>query len=172
MDTYDYNIIKDLIVDIVGPEISSISDCAYHGVASGCGGEFIYTRFCVHFYNEHKSVLWDMISDGADEMGVKPLDFISSLNGCGDVSDHDSLATIIVWYCVERICQEIDNDASDCAYCGEKYLSVGETHNYCSVKCYDEDNQASCDFCGNPIDYCATDGPFCSDSCKTQYEEI
>lgn len=143
MDAYDYGIIKDLIVDVVGPELSSISDCAYHGVSSGCGGEFIYTSKCVDFYSEHKSVLWDMINDAADEQGIKPLDFIASLQGCGDVSDHDSLATTIVWYCVEYVCQQIDNDATECSVCDEKYLDTGADYQisgYCSRKCYDEDN--------------------------------
>ena len=79
---------------------SNLLDITEHGIDGGFGG-FTYYSDTGEFYEKNKEELWEVLSNLADDMGIKPLEIITQ--GKIDVETSDAFENFMAWMGAEEI---------------------------------------------------------------------
>lgn len=81
----------------------TLRDVARGGADAGWPG-FSYYRDTEKWYDEYEDVIWEMLEEDADGMGVKsPLELIATFGGAKDVHNDAQFKNLLVWYALERV---------------------------------------------------------------------
>jgi hypothetical protein len=86
-----------------GLELASIRDAGTHGADSGFGG-FTYTSDGAEFTRANQRLVWDVLSEDADEFGYDNVAaFVGSFNRSDMADDPDSFDCLLAWYALEKV---------------------------------------------------------------------
>jgi hypothetical protein len=86
------------------------NDILEHGMSAGFSG-LIYYNETTRFYARHKSAIWDLLSDQAEELGEKnAFSLLANGNGADQAGSIEQAENYMVWYAVEVICRELNPD--------------------------------------------------------------
>ena len=91
------NKIEKLLLDNEKESEHFISDVAMHGCISGTVGELIYYSDTCKFYEENKDLIWEIVSDYAEETGQNIFEF-KVLRKC---ERHTTFENNMTWLAVD-----------------------------------------------------------------------
>jgi len=89
-----------------------ISDIAKYGCSGGVAGLTYYKETCA-FYDKHKTEIWDLLYDMSEDQNFSIPFLISDFNGARQVTCEDSFKNLLVWWAVEHVARDIENQAED-----------------------------------------------------------
>tara|TARA_R100000742_G_C4269626_1_gene88163 strand:+ start:267 stop:689 length:423 start_codon:yes stop_codon:yes gene_type:complete len=81
-----------------------IKDIANHGCSGGVSG-LIYYHETSDFYDEHRTEIWEMLEDSADQEGVTLMEKVYALTK--DEESYRTFKNKLVWWAVEVRAQEL-----------------------------------------------------------------
>ncbi len=93
-------------------ESFKISDIAKYGCSGGVAGLTYYTE-TIAFYDKHKKEIWDMLYDLSEDTNFSVPYLMSDFDGARNVNDEDTFKNFLVWWAVERVARDIENQAED-----------------------------------------------------------
>jgi hypothetical protein len=102
--------IKEWVLDQY--EMDEIKDITKHGLVGGFSGLTYYTE-TIAFHDEYETEIWDMLYTDAQDQGLTVMELIASFNGQKDVVSIYQFKNLLTWYAVERVCNEIVNEAEE-----------------------------------------------------------
>jgi hypothetical protein len=86
-----------------GLELACIRDAGTHGADSGFGG-FTYTSGGAEFTRTNEHLVWDVLSEDADEFGYGNVAaFVGSFNRSDMADDPNSFDCLQAWYTLEKV---------------------------------------------------------------------
>lgn len=89
-------------------EDTDLIDAANHGADSGFS-EFCYYDDTVAFYDSHEKLIWDLLAENAESMGVKPLELVAGF-GCADsIADMQTFKNALAWFALEEAGRYLQN---------------------------------------------------------------
>ena len=83
-----------------------IKDIANHGCSGGVSG-LIYYHETSDFYDEHRTEIWEMLEDSADQEGVTLMEKVYALTK--DEESYRTFKNRLVWWAVEVRAQEMQD---------------------------------------------------------------
>ena len=89
-------------------EMSDIESIAEGNLINGISGFIYYSETC-DFYEKHKSEIWEMLEEDAEEFGYKSVvSFIATFNN--QPQSHTQYQNLLCWYAVEREARSLINE--------------------------------------------------------------
>ena len=89
------------IRDHAGLELATIRDAGTHGADSGFGG-FTYYGDTSEFYEANHALLWQLLSEDAEEFGYDSVPaFVASFNRADMADDETGFECLVSWYALE-----------------------------------------------------------------------
>jgi len=83
-------------------EDSQVIEAGEHGADSGWPG-FTYTSDCVEFYRGHERLIWELLEETADQMGMQPLELVASFTRADMARSPDGFANLLAWFALEEV---------------------------------------------------------------------
>jgi hypothetical protein len=84
-----------------GLELASIRDAAEHGADSGFAG-FTYYDDTSEFVAAHRSLVWQLLADDADELGFENVPALVATFGRSELAtDETGFDCLLAWYALE-----------------------------------------------------------------------
>lgn len=90
-------------------ELSSIREAGQHGADAGWGG-FTYYTDTTEFYDKNHTLLWQVLSEDADEFGFDSVPaFVASFNRADLADDETGFKNLVAWYALESVGRWLDD---------------------------------------------------------------
>ena len=106
MEEYSYNSLEEWYAENLE---EYTHDLATHGAAGGFPG-ITYYEDTTRIYNAFHSDIWEALAEDAENMNQSVPEFIGNLYGADGVDDDTRFKNLLVWYAVERIAYNREND--------------------------------------------------------------
>ena len=94
-----------------GLELAAIREAGEHGADAGWGG-FTYTSDGAEFTRANKELVWELVSETAEEMGQSELELLASFTRADMADSADGLDCLLAWFALEE-CGRFWNDRRD-----------------------------------------------------------
>lgn len=91
---------------------AQIIEAGTHGADTGWPG-FCYTADCVEFYRANERAIWDLLEETADQMGMKPLELVSTFGRSDMAVDLDGLSNLLAWFALEEVGRWLEDTRSN-----------------------------------------------------------
>lgn len=79
-----------------------IKEAGEHGADSGWSG-FTYYEDTTKFYNKHHDLIWELVSEEADDQGVTPMALIASFAQADSITNDSTFKNLLAWFALEEV---------------------------------------------------------------------
>lgn len=90
---------------------AQIIEAGTHGADTGWPG-FSYTADCVAFYRVNERAIWRLLEEVADQMGMKPLELVSTFGRSDMAVSLDGFANLLAWFALEEVGRRLSDRSS------------------------------------------------------------
>jgi hypothetical protein len=98
------------ITEHSGMERDEVIEAGKYGADAGWPG-FTYTTDAAAFTAKHRSDIWEMLSEDADEYGHKSvLEFVGSFTRADMADTPDGLDNLLAWYVLESVGHALESE--------------------------------------------------------------
>jgi hypothetical protein len=96
-----------------GLTLADIRQAGEHGADAGWGG-FTYTTDAADFIRENRSLVWELLSDEADEFEFDSVPaFVASFTRSDMADSEDGFECLLAWYVLETAGRYLDDNAAE-----------------------------------------------------------
>lgn len=92
-------------------DLGNLRDVVRGGADAGWPG-FTYTSDCVRFYRKHKDDIWELLTEAAEQQGMKPMELVASFGRSDMAETPEGFENLLAWFALEEIARMVDDQLS------------------------------------------------------------